>query len=351
MWCDRCRADVAAAVASDSGRAACATCGSDLGTTRRPATEEARELLRRWSGEADQTFAERDDFRGPATPAAFDIEAAALPIAPEPATAVAPRNPVADRQPAADREPATNHDSVRVRRPAAPVQSAAPPRLRLDGAHSQQDRSQPAPQSGHQDDDQFEQEREALIERPRPAQRQAPAQRRFDGPQAAQPPHRSGAASRVTREQQDELRIDAPHPRAAAPPHFDVHTSMATRAAARSNASVLIGQLLSYAGVLALTLGTAMVIWGYFGGPADYAPTGWLIATGGQMLLFLGVVTLISGGLEQTGREVRVRVESLGERLVRIEQVAAGHGLRGPHFATEHIPANQHEHAHSERML
>jgi hypothetical protein len=40
------------------------------------------------------------------------------------------------------------------------------------------------------------------------------------------------------------------------------------------------------------------------------------------MLLFLGVVTLVSAGMEQTTHEVARRIETLGQRLVRIEQAA-----------------------------
>ena len=47
-----------------------------------------------------------------------------------------------------------------------------------------------------------------------------------------------------------------------------------------------------------------------------------IAATAGQMMLFLGVVTLVSGGMEQTTQEVARRVDSLGERLVKIEQAA-----------------------------
>jgi hypothetical protein len=101
------------------------------------------------------------------------------------------------------------------------------------------------------------------------------------------------------------------------------------------NAAALVGQLLAYGGVLGLTVGTAMVVWGYFGGPQSFAPTGWLIATLGQMLLFLGVVTLVSGGMEQTTEEVARRIDRLGERLIRIEQASRDHALRGPSIPAE----------------
>lgn len=77
-----------------------------------------------------------------------------------------------------------------------------------------------------------------------------------------------------------------------------------------------------------------MVLWGYFGGPASYTPTGWLLASAGQMLLFLGVVTLVSGGMEQTTHEVSRRIEYLGDQLIRIEKHTQEQLLRGPHYAS-----------------
>ena len=92
----------------------------------------------------------------------------------------------------------------------------------------------------------------------------------------------------------------------------------------------MAGQLLAYAGVLGMTAGACFVVWSYFGGPANYAPMGWLLATAGQMLLFFGVVTLVSGGLEQTTEQVNKRIEQLGDHIIRIEQAAREISLRGP---------------------
>ncbi|MGE5195539.1 MAG: hypothetical protein ACM3U2_23860 [Deltaproteobacteria bacterium] len=102
------------------------------------------------------------------------------------------------------------------------------------------------------------------------------------------------------------------------PPHFQqAPVSLADKS---SKWVTLAGQLFAYLGVAGLTVGTVLVLMGYFGGPASYATTGWLITTAGQMLLFLGVVTLVSGGMEQTTQEVARRIDTIGERLVRIEQ-------------------------------
>lgn len=98
------------------------------------------------------------------------------------------------------------------------------------------------------------------------------------------------------------------------------------------NWTILIGQLCAYGGVGLSTCGTALVLWAYFGGPEAYAPTGWLMTTFGQMMLFLGVITLVSGGMEQTQREVVYRIDQLGDRLLRMEFAHGPHELQGPHF-------------------
>ena len=101
--------------------------------------------------------------------------------------------------------------------------------------------------------------------------------------------------------------------------------------------SSLAGQFLAYAGVLAMTAGACLVVWSYFGGPANYAPTGWLLATAGQMLLFFGVVTLVSGGLEQTTEQVNKRIEQLGDHIIRIEHAAREMSLRGSSVPPAHF--------------
>jgi len=88
----------------------------------------------------------------------------------------------------------------------------------------------------------------------------------------------------------------------------------------RPNWLGLVGQLMAYGGVAVLTIGTTLVLWGYYGGPANYASTGWLISTAGQMLLFLGVITLVSAGMEQTSTSVGRRIDRLGQRIFMFEQ-------------------------------
>jgi len=131
-----------------------------------------------------------------------------------------------------------------------------------------------------------------------------------------------------------------PHGPACPPPHFSWQ-SLSDEPSPEPNTSSKLqafwGQILAYAGVLALTIGAAFVLLGYFGGPQwqSYTPTGWLITTTGQMLLFLGVVTLVSGGMEQTTETVARRIDALGQRILRIEWASQDHALKGPSLPAE----------------
>ena len=137
------------------------------------------------------------------------------------------------------------------------------------------------------------------------------------------------------------FRIDSAHEMPSNSPHFDVQTAILNKQKQQTNWLGLLGQLLAYIGVIAITAGTVMVVVGYFGGPEKYTPTGWLTATIGQMFLFLGVVTLISTGMEQTSDEVSQRVEILGSQLLRIEkshQDFKQKALSGAHFYSASRP-------------
>ncbi|MCR9202110.1 MAG: hypothetical protein NXI04_26000 [Planctomycetaceae bacterium] len=136
--------------------------------------------------------------------------------------------------------------------------------------------------------------------------------------------------------------IDEAHDSVARGPHFQV------TAPRRSNFTSVTGQFLAYVGVLGLTVGTAMVIYGHFGGYSEYTPTGWLVTTVAQMMLFLGVINLVSGGMEQTNSDVSQRMEYLGSQLMRIEQVAE-EALRGPKISAQRYADPDAEIAASER--
>jgi hypothetical protein len=243
MWCQKCRADVAAMASSDNERIFCTACGTELSRMAASAPEESstaagsgrslrdpRDLLARWA---------REDA----------LES--LDIAPPIPRETTGRKPV----------------------------------LRFDGSHPVV--ASPPPN---------------FLERTVAA-----------NPSAA--PH--APVEKLPPATSDIIIHQAHGPNA---PHFlPAPVSLADKS---SRWVTLAGQLFAYLGVGGLTIGTVLVLMGYFGGPASYATTGWLITTAGQMLLFLGVVTLVSGGMEQTTQEVARRIDTLGERLVRIEQAA-----------------------------
>ena len=164
---------------------------------------------------------------------------------------------------------------------------------------------------------------------------------RFDAPHPAVPTPTASTKEAVssTTDSSDQhaeprmpRRRKLRRPRIAETPHDDlpttasrhdelVRTAIAQPQPQKTNWTVMAGQLCAYGGVGLLTCGTALVLSGYFGGPANYAPTGWLVAAVGQMLLFLGVVTLVSGGMEQTVDEVAWRIDHLAEQIVHLEHM------------------------------
>jgi len=125
-------------------------------------------------------------------------------------------------------------------------------------------------------------------------------------------------------------------------PHFELTPPP------RSSMTSLTGQFLAYIGVLGLTVGTAIVIYGHFGGMSEYTPTGWLVTTVAQMLLFLGVINLVSGGIEQNNHDVSHRINVLGEQLLRIEQVTES-AMRGPKIPAERYAGTAGESVEHER--
>ena len=146
---------------------------------------------------------------------------------------------------------------------------------------------------------------------------------RIDGPEAVDALTGTDGRRGRTQTLPKHRYIDDPHDSAMRGPHFEITPPR------RSNLTSVTGQFLAYLGVLGLTIGTAMVIYGHFGGYSEYTPTGWLVTTVAQMLLFLGVINLVSGGIEQNNDDVSRRITTLGEQLLRIEQVTSD-AMRGP---------------------
>jgi len=276
MWCPNCKADVAAEVAADNRRVRCATCGVEISAsaafTGLAKTREARDLLERWASERRVDPPARSERIAPRTSSISDT----------------PRT----------------------------------------GGVSLEDESVPAFAAGHEESVHTTATPQAESIRPAAIR----GGHRVDPSQSLHGPNNS---PRRATPRQDSARLHRQH-ESSESPHFDIQGSILGTERRRTNWTSIIGQFVAYLGVALLTIGTTLIVWSYFGGPANYAPTGWLTTTAGQMLLFLGVVTLVSGGMEQTNEDVRTRIERLGERIIRIEQIAREQAHSGPYIPAEY---------------
>jgi len=273
MWCQKCQADVAGIASPDNGRALCTTCGNEIARSAHapPAPPESAPLR------PEETVPNQT-----ATPAAAAIHNSAS-VNPVPLNS--PRALADPRELLARwaREDALNPIEFGVTRD--PAAEHIKSLKRFDLSHP--------------------------IAAPRPATFVESARFSTPVPAAAPVPEQPPAT---------DLGSIIHQAHAPAAPHFQ--TTPVSLADKSSKWVTLIGQIFAYVGVGGLTVGTSLVVLGYFAGPASYVTTGWLVTTAGQMLLFLGVITLVSGGMEQTTQEVARRIDTLGERLVRIEQAA-----------------------------
>ncbi|MBW3540968.1 MAG: hypothetical protein KY476_11910 [Planctomycetes bacterium] len=270
MWCASCKADVAAEVTADHSRVRCAACGAELpgaGALRAAASaRQARDLLDRWSR---PVWLEGNDARE----ARVDAEAPAD-----------PRHSFPTQQSSLSQEPTT----------VPPVQAALPPS------------PQPAPSAPAA----------PIVPGPHWSEMQIPKAARPDANEWSSPQAPPAAAA-----------MDGPADRGGLQrAAVDVQAAVEASVPRGMHWFQLAGQLLAYGGALVLTCGTALVLVGYFGGPAKagYAPTGWIISSFGQLLLICGVITLVSCGMERTADEVRRRIDALGERLLRYDSSDGG---------------------------
>ncbi|VAX36033.1 hypothetical protein MNBD_PLANCTO02-2440 [hydrothermal vent metagenome] len=282
MWCANCHADVAAEISEDQQRVHCATCQTDIGSAdslrASSKTKEARELLERWAN------SEMIDPYGPVKQPAPKVSEGTMPLASEFKPSEIAAQPLSQNiiPPVVDVPPLIKPQATK------PQPTKHQPKFRLDGAHS------------------LGNESESYLASPPEKVTQSKAATTYD---------RGG----------ERMFLHQGHRSAPPAPHFDAQQMLQQpegKITVKTGAMTLFGQWMAYFGVLILTGGAAMVISGYFGGPEHFTSTGWLVSTFGQMLLFLGVVTLVSGGMEQTTDEVKRQVELLGNRIIHFEQAS-----------------------------
>lgn len=358
MWCGKCQSDVAAEVSADNQRVFCTICGALLSTIdlppTRPITErlgdrtkDARELLQRWSsGQVIDPFGPIP--KTPSPPSVAARPTISVPTSVEPSKEPDVATVISVPQAVPQAETVTAEATIP---PTAAVIPSVPEVKRdLFGEPSLAQFTNPLATA-------VEPSRPLAAPNPNPLA--VPPDATSSGPTIIPIPFVAAAPAN------NVYRVDPAHPAdrfasakpAMAPSEeslgpfaskptvtettreprrpvlwFPTWDPAVWRSESSSTGSwsAMAGQFLAYAGVLGMTAGACLVVWSYFGGPANYAPMGWLLATAGQMLLFFGVVTLVSGGLEQTTEQVNKRIEQLGDHIIRIEQAAREISLRGP---------------------
>lgn len=371
MWCPRCHTEVAAEIAQNGQSLLCTSCGTEIqriyAPSLHPDTRSARELLERWSksdlldaasGSPSMGAAEVPASMVPPVVVAADIEQLPVAAAPLVATAETLANSLSSltpSQPPASpviADAGSSDTSIgrrdRPERP-KPERSTPKPRTvwRVDAAHSATQPVAPPPVPPRRPHFSAvvgdEAAKPAPVAPPPPVEvKLATAARTPDPvPMPREEPVRY-ESSRMTAPAEPvaprmvastnvlQRRLDSAH-ESLGGPHFDLQSFLDQDSRQPGKSESIWGQVLAYAGVGLITVGTTLVLWSWFGKTPQYAPTGWLVCTIGQMLLFLGVTTLISGGMQQTSHEVTRRVEYLGDRILRFENTA-DQLLRGPHF-------------------
>lgn len=317
MWCANCQSDVATEISADGQSLKCTTCGHEIrrvfAPSLHPETQSARELLERWAREGQQAAK-------PATPTpeaeSTEAQSKSDPV-PAQFRTIEPPAPSGT-----DQGSTTDAAGARRGKPEKPFRP--PVKLRIDEAHTGSAPRTPVKPTAPPIPPPL-----AASKPPEPVAAEAKAAANPTSPVAPAPPVQTSPLERSA----PRLRIDAAHTEEEVPaPHVEIRPFAPRTGSRPGRAESLGGQLLAYLGVCGITVGTVFVVWGYFAGIESYASTGWLVATAGQMLLLLGVVTLISGGMQQTTHEVGARIETLDGRIHRIEQ-STHQLLKGPYFS------------------
>jgi len=315
MWCEQCQSDVATEISADGQQLLCTTCHQPVrkvvAPSLHPETRSAREFLERWAREQQNMRpAAEKPASGPPSVAPPDVAAEQPasppgPVTPDlPSPAIPPAPQIQQTEPQTSPNEGTEPEE-------APAESKK--KYRLDTQHTAPTGPVPThrgrPRRPHH-----------LEEKPVSAAKEMPDA--LSSPLPVTPP--------TNEKREPQYRVDDAQTGLQSP-HFDVRSMEPQRTVFPGRSEAMWGQVLAYAGVGLLTVGTIFVLWGYFGEIERYASTGWLVATAGQMLLLLGIVTLVGGGMQQTTHEVTQRIEHLGGRIIRIEE-STDKILQTPYF-------------------
>ncbi len=339
MWCASCQDDVAAEISEDGQVLKCTTCGESMrqvfAPSLHPETKSARDLLKKWAEEQQQLVGDRQSLP-PETPSEEPKQDVSPVTSPAADVVASDQDASPQGSSLADALSKLKEEEPVVEQVAEPIQNEKKkPKFRIDAAHSPTLRkfpeipSPPVDQSPVNQPPTTPQESVMAEVVGNVAHNEHEAELQDDDEEIEDPIPLARETIEATESQREHYSHSA-HVQAPAP-HFDVVAAAKQSKSRPGRSEVIWGQLMAYAGVGVLTVGTVLVLWGYFGMVEQYASTGWLLSTAGQMLLLLGIVTLVSGGMQQTTHEVTERIEYLGGRMIRIEQ-STDQLLKGPHL-------------------
>lgn len=362
MWCEHCQTDVATEVSADGQSLLCTTCRQPakkiVAPSLHPETKSAREFLERWAREQQVQRQQRgSDKPEPVTPVVTakpassaasvipaDVAALLKAVTGKESSLSSAEKPVEKTVKDIVKDKETAKDSVKSLigkqevqttefRSELSVKSPVPAPAQSPSQGSAASQQEPAPRKRKRRIDSQHSgpipNHNETSRRSHRLERVSETQMDHESAEAAQQP-KSATAQSEPRVINRIVRIEEGHSVNQAP-HFNPQVNAPRRSALPGRSEAFWGQLMAYVGVGMLTVGTVFVLWGYFGDIERYASTGWLVATAGQMLLLLGIVTLVGGGMQQTTHEVSQRIEHLGGRIIRIEQ-STDKILKGPAY-------------------
>lgn len=338
MWCDHCQADRAAEANAETQEVTCATCGARLTSQQFGKLDlqmqKARELLDRWSKEPLlEPYSPLPDKHAAHLPEIRDLESTESDVKPIFEKLIDP-----DEEETNAEFPSMGDQFEQL------LEKTRQTKMRYDLAHGS-DREDQIKKVHPEADSKIEppgrEHKDSLLTAtlPTPPLTETP----IDELPATEPVAQlqSAIPSEQIHDKKPNSKIhrtDPPPPQTAPATHLNIQQLIEERLEHKTRKvdwMMMVGQWLAYLGVLAMTAGAAVIVFGYFGGAEGMTPRGWMLTTAGQMLLFLGIVTLISSGMERSSEEITDRIDLLGEQLFRLESEARKHFVKGPKLSPE----------------
>jgi len=317
MWCKHCQADVAGQASADHSRVTCSTCGAEITQAKSipsaPAegVKDPKELLARWA--SDEIL----DPYGPVTNQEKG-KAASSPIADAIEADFGKQSQLDEIEGsfAMSRTLPLTTDELAAGGPAKPKKPPEEPRSSAPTPSASPEVKPVAPMT----------EKIAA----KAETQSAPVEK----PPVAQPQQQAPKPTLSIAKETNPAPVQKPRPAVAEKsnqlPPVNLSAPLPKPTKRRGGGLMLLGQIMAYGGVLGITIGATIVLKGYFGTQAEQAPMGWLLLTVSQLFLFLGITTLVTGGLEQTTSTVEAKFDVINSQVLHLERLIAASSQETP---------------------